>query len=222
MNNRIFFKNLSAVLVYIPKAACTSLRSFFLQASGGPVLSPRGITKYPFRKISLKKTRELQHQCQIFGVIRDPLTRLISCYQDKLRVGSYSRSRIQRDGDGEDYPKGLYRGFHKYKGVFYESMSFAEFVRAVSEISDSLADPHFASQTFLLSDAIGILPNNILQLEDPKLFPKLRAALGVQIATPKLRVSGMGCPIPEIPKEIQKLVNQRYQQDYKNFKYRKL
>jgi len=71
-----------------------------------------------------------------FGFVRNPLDRLYSCYAQKIVF--YGRMR--------GMPVELWR----YGNVFHPDMTFADFVEAVVNIPDRIADRHFRSQhTFL-------------------------------------------------------------------------
>ena len=71
-----------------------------------------------------------------FGFVRNPLERLVSCYAQKVVL--YSRQ----------YNMPI--EFWRYGDRFFPEMTFEQFVRAVSKISDACSDIHFRSQhTFL-------------------------------------------------------------------------
>ena len=67
-----------------------------------------------------------------FGFVRNPLDRLLSCYAQKIVF--YAREM--------GMPSLLWR----YGNTFDKDMSFAEFVNAVADIPDRIADIHFRSQ----------------------------------------------------------------------------
>lgn len=73
-----------------------------------------------------------------FGFVRNPLDRLYSCYAQKIVF--YGRMR------------NMPIEFWRYGDTFHPDMSFAEFVEAVVNIPDRLADHHFRSQHTFLYD----------------------------------------------------------------------
>ncbi len=93
-----------------------------------------------------------------FCFVRNPWDRLVSCYGNKIKTDPSLNSI--------GITNGIASGFLRF-GVFKAGMSFDEFVRAVVNIPDVDADPHFKSQyTFIaketgekLVDFIGKLEN---------------------------------------------------------------
>ena len=79
----------------------------------------------------------LRPPCFTFGFVRDPYTRLVSCYRHKI-----ARPRAQG--------KRLSPIFWVYGRRFSLQMTFPEFVRAVAAIPDPQAEKHFRSQTRFL------------------------------------------------------------------------
>lgn len=67
-----------------------------------------------------------------FGFVRNPLERLLSCYAQKIVY--YEREL------------GMPPLFWRYGKAFHKNMTFGDFVAAVAEIPDRIADIHFRSQ----------------------------------------------------------------------------
>lgn len=72
-----------------------------------------------------------------FAVVRNPWDRILSCYLNKIKK--------DQNFESEDFKNGVMRKFHRFN-VFYAGMPFDEFVHAVGQIPDEIADGHFASQ----------------------------------------------------------------------------
>ncbi len=83
-----------------------------------------------------------------FCIVRNPLSRLVSCYLNKIHPDPTLTTPYLE--------KGVYVGFSKY-GCFKGGMSFDSFARAVSGIPDQYADKHFKSQHAFVTDKNGHL-----------------------------------------------------------------
>lgn len=79
-----------------------------------------------------------------FAFVRNPWSRLVSCYRDKilLQAKGYTRSTLR---------PGIANCLAAYEQM-YPAMPFAEFIRVVADIPDEAADPHFRSQLTFLAD----------------------------------------------------------------------
>lgn len=128
-------------LAYVPiqKVANTSIRRTIRAHLGeSEYVSLEGGSDRAYRVISLAETARLTG-CFRFGLVRNPLDRLASCYTDKVARRSGSDLQLFKEYGPSIYP------FVPHE-TFDPSMSFDEFVDAVCRIPDRFADRHFRSQ----------------------------------------------------------------------------
>lgn len=78
-----------------------------------------------------------------FAFVRDPLDRLLSCYNNKIKAPNIKSSQTNI---------GII--FDKYivNKLFYKSMSFKKFLRAISSLDPSEYDPHCLPQYIWVCD----------------------------------------------------------------------
>lgn len=120
------------VYVPVPKVANRSLKAALADFAAKPYTDPHDAG---WQFIPLSRLAGLDGTFR-FTFVRNPLDRLLSCYAQKIAL--YARQME------------LPLLFWRYGGRFDPQMSFAEFVTAVANIPDHLADRHFRSQhTFL-------------------------------------------------------------------------
>ncbi len=149
-----------------------------------------------------------------FALVRNPWSRLVSCYKSKIRSSGFTN---------EYFRKGIHLGFNRYEGLFYGDMPFQEFAEAICTIPDSMADPHFISQLFWLTDNSGKLrPNYIGKLEN--LEPTFKDIFdNTGISFDKMRARNRsnynGSYTSFYNEELKEKVRQRYAGDVKIFKY---
>lgn len=103
----------------IPKAANSSIKWALCEATGREPTPDTIHNDWDIRP-------DFPRQWLRFAVVRDPFTRLVSCWWQKLHCGG--ESKLRRLG-------------------FKKGMPFPDFVARVCEIDDSDADHHFRSQS---------------------------------------------------------------------------
>lgn len=127
-------------LVYVPiqKVANTSVRRTIRAHLGeSEYVSLEGGADRAYCVINLAETARLT-DCFRFGLVRNPLDRLASCYTNKIGERDGSRQLFK------EYERTIYPFIPSEQ--FDPSMSFDEFVEAVCRIPDKFADRHFRSQ----------------------------------------------------------------------------
>lgn len=127
----------------IPKTGCSTVNSMILEIEGYP--PHEGEAVHEAVKAFLYKEKERNNPGRHlhdgdeyfrFAFVRNPWSRLVSCYSDKVV---------------EKRP-GRFPGFTWcYPRVRFERMSFADFVRFVCRVPDDLCEPHFKPQTAFFS-----------------------------------------------------------------------
>jgi len=151
-----------AVYIPVPKVACTSIKEAFYE------ISPSGQRYEEYmeihKRLSANATYSLksEHLCYFkFAFVRNPFDRLVSCYKDKVRKELQHNGRYYFD---TRYAKFLLRGASGFS--FRPSMTFSDFVLAVSRIPDALADGHFRSQYHYLYREPTCCPDYIGRFEN--------------------------------------------------------
>ncbi len=162
--NGIVLSPWSAVYVPIPKVACTSLLDVARRWLGldGEVHASTAFTRVPLYDLG-----QLCPPNRVYAFVRNPWDRLLSCYLDKLDPDQ---------ADNRYWRNGVEINFWPYGGRFHAGMSFAEFVRAVTELPESQANVHFAPQSWWLDVPVDFL-GRFERLDGD--YQRLRAWLGL-------------------------------------------
>lgn len=221
MNNRLWFRNCLTVYIYIPKVACTSLRSFFVNMCEGKDLTPAQITDHSYVRLEIGQVKELKKRgVLVVGFVRNPWDRLVSCYRNKMLADEDATYYAKQSGDERDYIDGVFLSFRKF-GTFKKGMTFEQFVHAVSEIPDSEADPHFQSQHCMLTDETGeFLPNFLGKFETLNSdFNRLCAIYKISGNLDHLRPSGSRNYLNYYSPDLIDKVGERYHMDIALFGY---
>jgi len=125
------------IFIVIGKVACTSIKATigksynidYRHESGLDVHMHSGWHK-EYRKLKDPSSAYFK-----FAFVRNPLSRLVSCYRDKILF----------EGASVDYPD------YYFKNYYFDippNISFASFVERIVKIPDHLADRHFKSQSY--------------------------------------------------------------------------
>ncbi len=217
--------NLSEKYRYIyinnPKTGCSTLKSALVELElrdAGRVIdlsdrrSIHGLLSPLRQRPPIWPSPTLSHLVQqdytFISFIRNPYTRLLSCYCDKIVSGALAQPLIFRDLPGHRQPEG-----------------FTEFVHQIVSQTDLEMNPHWRPQVTNL--LFGHIPYTFIgRLETyAEDFVRAFAAIGVVgEAVPMLLHLNKGrYPGVELSKfydtALQKLVYQRYQADFEAFGY---
>jgi chondroitin 4-sulfotransferase 11 len=214
----ILLSRYRAIYLWIPKVACSSLKTAFAPllclsveaAHGDPhhIRFPR-----PVRSESLQ--RALYPGYYRFGFVRNPWDRLVSCYRDKIKneVGGYTHFTLR---------PGVANCLARFE-AFVPDMSFDAFVDAVASIPDDDADEHFRSQHTFLTNRKGELVADFVGryerlAED---FDAVRAKTGLpEIALPRLQAARTVAKYaPYYTDRTRAVVAERFRKDIEMFGY---
>ena len=124
--------------IQIPKIATRSLKSCFYEygksVDDNEKLTDQEIDKKYSHHIKFSELIKLRHNYFLFSFVRDPFSRLYSCYKNKIvRANELQEKNI----------------FHYY-GIDF-GISFEEFVQRIVQIPDAVSDRHFRSQSSFLT-----------------------------------------------------------------------
>lgn len=203
--NNVALRDHDVVFMCLPKVANTSIKIAILKALERPVpwnVHQEGL----FECVSKEAAKRFTYR---IAFIRDPLTRLASCYQDK----------IMERTDGEFLP-----GLQKYG--LWPGMPFLTFIERIAEIPDEQASgvgQHFRSQSFDLFDGDKAVPNWIGRLENiEEDWPELRGyLLAAGLDLPPLTCERRTINKPNYCPRGRAFATQRYKEDIRLFGYRR-
>ena len=140
-----------AVWIEVPKVACSSIKVVLADLLGIDLASVGGNPhKGSFPEPTSRPTESVLYPGLFsFAFVRNPWSRLVSCYRDKIL------------GEVPDFTS-----FHPTRGVahclarfpaFRAGMSFDDFITAVAAIPDAEADEHFRAQYTFVTSASGAI-----------------------------------------------------------------
>jgi hypothetical protein len=141
------------IYLYIPKCACTTLKSLIVNLEPDYKLKIKGtetndqldgIFKPYITKLDYCDLEKYQDYT-IFTCIRDPIKRLLSCYNDKIVTK-------------------FYQPFNKFG--LEKNMDFDQFIQTISALPHNKCDGHFRSQSHFLYSGKNFIPHYVLRLED--------------------------------------------------------
>lgn len=135
MMHAVLIEPLKAAFVLVPKCATTSVKHAILEfLEGKPHI---GRTRPAIREIEVTElSRRAYPDWFRFALVRNPWSRLVSCWRDKIE----RRPRIFRPLEHYGWRAG---------------MSFAAFVQAVTGMDDTDRNDHFSAQMGLMTDDHG-------------------------------------------------------------------
>lgn len=160
-------------------------------------------------RVSLESAAELNGYFR-FGFVRDPFARAYSCWLDKVQAP------VER---GTPF---LFRHF----ATMHAGQPFREWLSAVAMVPDACADPHFASQTALLTIGPRLVPDFVGRFERfADDWETIAPRLGLPSTLPHLPVFSQRPPADHkwheaaYDDQTRGLVRQRYWADLERFGY---
>lgn len=168
-HRNILIEESRAIFLAIPKTGCSSLKAQLVEPLGMEPGDDLAVNlhhpehyAFPFAdQYALNTDYSAYFK---FALVRNPWDRLVSCFRDKIR---------SPDCNDPGYTNGVAMPLQRFDGTFFGGMSFREFVDAVCALPDSVADNHFRSQLYQLTDVQGNLLVNYIGR-----FESMQASLG--------------------------------------------
>ena len=202
--HHVYLEKWDLVYFYVPKVACTSIKSLCADLLGMSLSHSPHESEFPKldRPAFVRRVRE----CESFAVMRDPIDRLVSGY----------KSMVMRPVHDRSYHRGVFRPLVKYGG-FQHGMAFADFCRRVCQIPDRYADAHFRSQSSCFSDANGVsLAKRIILFDEisTELPRYLERTTNRPIRLPKQNTTPTMDVSLRLRHEHKQLIRGRYAADY--------
>ncbi len=161
-HRNILLEGYKTIFFILSKNGCSSIKSQLLEPLGMEDKSEdlsQDIHRpdlYPFPFAPHDELKTTYNDYIKFTIVRNPWSRLVSCFKDKIRPATYNEA---------GYKDGVAMPLQRFD-VFYGGMSFEAFVDAVCEIPDAVADHHFRSQVYqLIDDEAELVVNYIGRLE---------------------------------------------------------
>jgi dermatan 4-sulfotransferase 1 len=207
-------EDIEVAYLSIPKVASSSIRHLIRERQAKIVVpysqeNRKALKNKIEKKIKISITPpqlpQLKERFYLFSFVRNPLTRLYSCYRDKVinAVNKHDESNLS--------PYGIKFG-----------MSFEEFINRVSQIPDERADQHFISQHTFLTHGEELwvqFLGKFKRFESD--WQHLTEAYGLACPSRTRRVSGPPVPLLELPltRRGAETAIARYQKDIELFGY---
>lgn len=196
------------VWMLMPKTASSAIRHELAKCLNLPTENVHAITR--FSGLSTADVWRLkQDGYYVIGTVRNPVKRLTLCWFDKV------------------VNKPFYKEFETFEDL-HPDMSFDEFVKAVAQIPDEDAEPHFRSLAFSLTLEGELLPDLILRQEHLKRdWKRCRSEVkrftngAINLDPLILRNdSSWRQSLMRVSPETRRLIRQRYAKDFELFNYR--
>ncbi len=199
--------------VRVPKAANSSIKESLADALGLPQVKGLPRTKDQFwqeidqesvQLISTKRyaTQRRYRRYFCFSVTREPISRVISCYKNKIVRNASLQESMIRDG-------------------FKLGMTFPEFVETLAKTTDMRVNVHLRSQHTMLCYEGKVLPDLIVPMHElasgwNKIREEVQKAAGVEL--PQLDVHNSTAELKdtiEVDARLEALIRERYAEDYR-------
>jgi hypothetical protein len=195
--DNILLPDHKAIYFPIPKVASSSLKLVLSDLLGLVPPDPTHPDRLPHQRdfpFALRtEIRDHYADHFKFTVVRNPFSRLLSCYRNKIASEPVTNAV---------FLEGVHRGFQRHVSRLRHGMTFEEFVRAVAEIDDADADKHIRSQHLFVCDAEGrLLSDHVAKFE--RLATEMRFIF-----------ERIGAPMVKLPHQLSSGKNTGYRRHY--------
>lgn len=207
------------VYISVPKVACTAIKLALFGDAHRESSEHReymNIHRFAARYCSHTPPKNIDAY-KLIAFVRNPVSRLISCYNDKVKKLEQHSGHYYFD---TRYNKVLIRRL--YGDFFSPGMSFEAFINLVCKIPDYVADGHFKSQYSILAPRGMLLTDTVGKFET---MEKDWNAIATQFDIPTLQVRN---PVSQkiheirdnqISPELKTKIHQRFNKDFSEFNY---
>lgn len=183
------------IFMPIPKSGCSSIKSTIAVLENKLLIND---DPHQTRFETISKDLVKSHYFPSFAFVRNPITRLYSCWKDKVK------NHLSHE--------------LKPYGKFYSGMSFEDFVQAVSNISDEESNGHFRSQYAYLYSRGFQCPTHVAKLENSSNeWKKISDWLKIPFVSLGQRNKTRGDQIHS--DFVKQFIYNRYEQDFIKFEY---
>lgn len=216
-NNIIRVNELGVVYIGVPKAANTSMKMLLALAIDDDerlIKRVHARENTPFEYLSKNQALNAKSDNLVFSIVRHPLYRLLSCYENKILFPASKNSTNSVHPSLEIYG-------------FKSTSSFEDFCEIVASVPDRYSEIHFRSQKALLTSQMTLIPDLIIKLEDlekkwSSVAPSIIGNNWKDFEVPKMKsTSDKNSEFlkKHVTKRAIKLITTRYDQDFKLFGY---
>jgi hypothetical protein len=206
-----YYEELDTIFISVSKNANTTINRMFFDKLDLPYDPDNYHTIHQYKSEHLNLNQEEflnmdKKDIFVFAFSRNPLTRLISCYENKI------------------VEENFWNIMQNYYGIFYPEMPFEEFAKKVCKIPDWWSDGHFQSQTVLIysenkdvTDYVGTVENFTKDIR-----PVIERFNLPEPDTSNRTKSGSRSIQDYYTKQLADKVYNRYQKDFELLDYQKI
>lgn len=215
VHQNILLEDYKAIYIPIPKVACSTLKRICADLLAMPLPThdlAEEIHLLHFPCVKKYKIKDEYNDYFKFSFVRNPWSRLVSCYNDKI---NYNKGHVY-----EKYENPFIEYLKKMK-LFSKDMSFERFVEVICDVPDESAEAHFRSQHLFITDECGnILVDFIGRFEQlDSGFGFISEKLKVKIDLPHIRQGKSRSYKDYYTEKTARLVERRYERDIEMFGY---
>ena len=153
VHRNILIEKNKIIYFFIPKSGSTSIKVQLAKELGmyNDEGIPKGIhnpVQFPFPFADLKELSTTYKDYFKFTIVRNPWSRLVSCYKNKIQpIGTNNSGMVN----------GVAKPLLESSSLFYGGMSFDAFVKTICSIKDCKSNAHFQSQLYQILNPSGHL-----------------------------------------------------------------